>query len=142
MKLTVKTKGVKNIIDNISKYDAETTQKLGEVVNNSLKAVAKGMRGRLPAKKTGNLRKGIKKSFSKKKLSGQVKATAPHSHLIEFGTKTHVISIKRKKILIINGGFAGKSITHPGAKAKPFMQPAYYAEKQNYISNLEKAVKP
>ena len=142
MRLTVKAKGTKEIIDNIKKYDEETQVKVGTVINNSLKAIAKGMRSRLPKKMTGNLRRGIKKSFSKKKLVGSARATAPHSHLIEFGTKPHAISARRKKVLAIKGNIVGKKVMHPGAKAKPFMQPAYYAERNNYISNLEKAVKP
>lgn len=37
MRLTVKAKGIKEIIDNLKKYDEETQAKVGTVINNSLK---------------------------------------------------------------------------------------------------------
>jgi len=140
MRITCKTKGVPEILKKIDKYNAETTQNISAVVNGSLKNIAKGARARMPKGKTGNLRKGLKKSFSKKNLSGFVKEKAFHSHLIEFGTRPHKIRIKRKKVLVIEGGMAGKEVMHPGAKPHPFMAPAYYAEKRNYVSGLIKAV--
>ena len=140
MRITCKTKGVPEIVKKIGKYDAEITQNISNVVNDSLKNIAKGARSRLPTSKTGNLRKGLKKSFSKKNITGFVKEKAFHSHLIEFGTRPHEIAVKTKKVLVIEGGMAGKEVMHPGAKPHPFMQPAYYAEKRNYVSNLIKAV--
>lgn len=158
MRLTVKPKGVKAIIDSIEKYDKETTQRIGDAVNGSLKNIAKGIRTRLPSSKTGNLRRGIKKSYSKKRMSGEVKSTAPHAHLLEFGTKSHALTkgtsrdagraAKRGRkhvdaIMVISGNVVdGEHIIHPGSKPKPSMQPAYYAEKPNYIANIIKAVKP
>lgn len=49
--------------------------------------------------------------------------TAPYAHLVEFGTKPHLIKAKNGKYLVFNGTFA-KEVQHPGAKAEPFFQPA------------------
>ena len=155
MKLTVKPKNVQNIINNLQKYDSDTTQRIGDAVNNSLKNIAKGVRSRLPTARSGRLRKGVKKSYSKKKMYGEVKSTAPHAHLLEFGTKSHALTkgasrdagraAKRGRtyIMLINGNpVNGEHVVHPGSKAHPSIQPAYYAEKPNYIASIIKAVKP
>lgn len=141
MRITCKTKGVQEVIANLKKYDEDTQQRVGEVVNTSLKNIAKGARSRLPQSKTGNLRKGLKKKYSKKATGGTVTSNAPHSHLIEFGTKPHKIAVKGKKVLS-DGSILGKEVMHPGSKARPFLQPAYYQERSNYIEGLKKAVKP
>lgn len=141
MHITCKTKGVQEVIANLKKYDEETRGRVGVVVNTSLKNIAKGARLRLPQSKTGNLRKGLKKKYSKKATGGTVTSNAPHSHLIEFGTKPHKIAVKRKKVLS-DGSILGKEVMHPGSKARPFLQPAYYQERSNYIEGLKKAVKP
>lgn len=141
MHITCKTKGVKEVVTKIGKYDAETTKKVSDVVNGSLKNIAKGARQRLPTSKSGNLRKGLKKSFAKKNITGYVKETAPHAHLIEFGTKPHSLDKgTKRKVMVINGNPISGNVMHPGSKAKPFMQPAYYAERRNYVANMIKAV--
>ena len=142
MRITCKTKGVQEVIANLKKYDDDTQQRIGVVVNTSLKNIAKGARSRLPQSKTGNLRKGLKKKYSKKAIGGTVTSNAPHSHLIEFGVKPHIIRAKNKKELSSDGEIFGKEVMHPGSKPRPFMQPAYYQERSNYIENLKKAVKP
>ena len=76
----------------------------------------------------GDLRKSIRVSV--RASGGQVVAkavagnsTAYYAHMVEFGTAAHLIHAK-------NGGalsFGGKeylAISHPGAKATPFMRPA------------------
>jgi len=155
MKLTVKPKNVQAVLNNMQKYDKDTTQRIGEAVNNSLKNIAKGVRSRLPTARSGKLRKGVKKSYSKKKMYGEVKSTAPHAHLIEFGTEAHALTkgasrdakraAKRGRnyVMVINGNpVDGEHVVHPGSKAHPAVQPAYYAEKPNYIASIIKAVKP
>lgn len=46
-----------------------------------------------------------------------------YAHMIEFGTRPHIIKTK-KQSLIINGYFAGKEVQHPGINPRPFMRPA------------------
>lgn len=153
MRITCKTKGVSEITNKIGKYGADTDTRLDNVVNGSLKNIAAGARRRIPIGKTKNLRKGLKKSYSKKNHTGYVKETAPHGHLVEFGTKPHALTkgasrdseraAKRKRnyVQVINGNpVDGEHIMHPGVKANPFMQPAYYAERANYIAGVKKAV--
>lgn len=60
-----------------------------------------------------------------------------YAHLVEFGTGSfyegkgksvggpYKIKAKKGGALLIGGGNPIKSVTHPGAKAKPFMRPAF-----------------
>lgn len=50
-------------------------------------------------------------------------ATAPYAHLVEFGTKAHLISASRGGALSLPSG-TYRVVHHPGAKPKPFMRPA------------------
>jgi len=78
---------------------------------------------------SGDLRDSIKVSSGSR--NGVVKATvrvgnrkAWYAHLIEYtGAAAHTISAKGKGMLSF-GGFFGKSVQHPGMKAKPFIRPA------------------
>lgn len=61
--------------------------------------------------------------------------TAPYAHLVEFGTKPHIIKAKNGKYLVFNGTFR-RQVQHPGAKAQPFFKPAVRAktsEARQYI---------
>lgn len=79
--------------------------------------------------KSGDLRDSIKISTRSKRgvVSASVKAgnrKAWYAHIIEFtGAVPHKIKAKGKGWLAF-GGFFGKSVQHPGMKAKPFMRPA------------------
>ena len=78
---------------------------------------------------SGDLRDSIKVSTRSKR--GVVSATiragnrkAWYAHIVEFtGAAAHKISARGKGMLAF-GGFFGKSVHHPGMKAKPFMRPA------------------
>lgn len=47
-----------------------------------------------------------------------------YAHMVEQGTKAHIIRAKKGKTLAIGGGLL-KQVDHPGATAKPFMRPAF-----------------
>jgi len=45
-------------------------------------------------------------------------------HLIENGTRPHIIQIRRKKALAKGKVIFGKSVRHPGTVARPWLKPA------------------
>lgn len=49
---------------------------------------------------------------------------APHWHWVEFGTAAHKIKAKRDHALSFNGTTV-REVDHPGARAQPFMRPAF-----------------
>ena len=105
-------------------------------------------------RKSGKLADGLKITTRSRSgvVTASVKASGPHAFLapmIEFGTAPHLISVsdENKKInrrlsikrgmvvkesmttfnrrfLVIGGQIVGKSVSHPGARAQPFMRPA------------------
>jgi HK97 gp10 family phage protein len=78
---------------------------------------------------SGKLRRSLKVSTGSK--NGRVTAKlkvggklAPHAMLVEFGTKPHKIVPEGAGGLLIGGHVVG-AVHHPGAKAKPFLRPAF-----------------
>lgn len=77
----------------------------------------------------GDLRDSIRVSVRSKggTVYGSVKAggkKAPHWHWVEFGTARHKIKAKQEHALSFSG-VAVAEVDHPGARAKPYMRPAF-----------------
>ena len=125
----------------VRKYDEQTQKEIKRATRDGIDAVhAAAVRG-APIRATGNLRRGIEQSFDEKTCSGQVRATAPHAHLVEFGTRERVTAPIRKKALKINAGFVrGWTFTGKMPK-KPFMRPAIEKERANIETSIERAIK-
>jgi HK97 gp10 family phage protein len=51
-------------------------------------------------------------------------AQAWYAHLVEFGTRPHVITAKEPGGALQFGGTLTRSVQHPGHRAQPFMRPA------------------
>lgn len=67
---------------------------------------------------------------TRKSRDGQVSASvkvgnqlAFYAHMVEFGTRAHIIAPKRGA-LQIGGQFVAGAVEHPGARPHPFMRPA------------------
>lgn len=60
---------------------------------------------------------------------------APHAHLVEFGTKGHVIKApgKRGKARVLSDGSTvyGTAMRHPGTRKRPFMRPAWRRKRKD-----------
>lgn len=93
-------------------------------------------RARAP-KVTGSLRKQIRSSRDVKggRVVGKVTSASPRSHLVEFGTKAHMIKARLRKALKFLGGFA-RHVNHPGARPKPFMRPAFDAKQREAVERF------
>lgn len=61
-----------------------------------------------------------------------------YAHLVEFGTKAHVIKAKNAKAMGKDGIF-GTKVDHPGAEAKPFFYPAYRALRKRVKGRISRA---
>lgn len=91
--------------------------------------------------KTGHLRRSI--AFKTTMTEGTVHTSnVKYSIVIEKGSKPHVIRAKNKKALYWEGAsHPVKQVKHPGTKAKPFLIPAFEAEKPKFIENLKEVIK-
>ncbi len=92
--------------------------KVGAEVVNDSKAIAPF--------KTGNLKKDIQvfKADQTSVTIGNSKL-APYAKFVHFGTKPHMIKVKKAKALANkNGKVFGKKVNHPGTKANPYLKNA------------------
>ena len=127
---------VAKVLREIDRMKPQARRAVVNSLQKSTKAMARGARSRIRSK-TGNLRKRIKVKVDTDKLEGTVKSTAPHTHLVEYGTKRHLLS-KNKKVLKINGQLVKGDVYHPGSKPRPFMRPAFEEEAPNFVRNVRK----
>lgn len=100
--------------------------------------------------------------------AGQSKRLAGvfYAHFVEYGTVAHWISVDEKArperltrrgkrkyslrtlnrmakrgSLVIGGNFVGESLEHPGARAKPFMRPAFDAKSQAAVEAVAEYIR-
>lgn len=163
--IQVDIRDVKTIMRNYKAFDVAVQAHLEKVTNRSLGKVARGAKQRVSSRGVRTNAKGRKldiksrittqqAKFSKGRTGGIVWSKAPHSHLVEFGTKAHALtkgttnsakrarSGKKQFLMVINGNpVSGTHVMHPGSKPKPFLQPAYLQERENYINAVKSAVK-
>lgn len=111
---SAKIKGLDEAIMKFSKLDMKVGNAVRDVVNKSAREIRKGAIRYVPID-SGALKKSIKIRWAKDRLSADVDATLWRAHFTEFGT-----------------------IDTPPV---PFMYPAWLDEKDNYLSNIKKAVK-
>ena len=124
----------------ISNYSTEIREKIrAEVQTGCANIRDRAIRG-APKGETGNLAAGIKMEMSPRGASGVIKSTAPHSHLVEFGTGVRITMNRptgHKRAMVINGNFVRGMIRTGKMPKRPFMRPAVEAEKPN----IEEAIK-
>ena len=91
--------------------------------------------------KTGHLRRSIAHKLTND--TGIVHTSnVEYAIGVEKGTRPHKIVPKKKKALYWKGAKSPvKYVNHPGSKAKPYLQPAFEAEKPKFIQNLKEAIK-
>lgn len=91
--------------------------------------------------KTGHLRRSV--AYKTTMTEGTVHTSnVKYGIVIEKGSKPHVIRAKNKKALYWQGAsYPVRAVKHPGTKAKPFLIPAFEAEKPKFIENLKEAIK-
>ena len=135
---------LQDALDQISAYDGKTGKKLEDAVRSSTRAIAKDAKRRVPVK-SGHLKKRIVSRFDAKTITGYVRAKSPVAHLVEFGAKAALEVPKKQRALRIDEfgirRFAMKAHI-PTRKPKPFLQPAFDAEKPNLVKHIKDAVKP
>jgi HK97 gp10 family phage protein len=87
---------------------------------------------------SGALKKSIR--ISARAKGGEIRVsvkmggkTAPHAHLVEFGTRAHKIAPSAAGALAIAGTVVG-GVDHPGAKPHPFFRAAFDAKATDAIA--------
>lgn len=141
--ISAKVPELSKTLSQISAYDGKTLLKIENAVESSGKAIAAGERRRIPVS-SGKTKKRIRTRFSRKTITSIIATKSSIAHLLEFGTKAHIILPKKKKVMAIDTmGYRSfrKRVAHPGSRARPFARPAFEDEKPNLIRKLRNAVK-
>jgi hypothetical protein len=117
-------KGGKELADLLTKLPVEVETK---IVRNGLNAGARVIRDearRLAPRKSGALANSIKTSSSKVSEAGEIvtriRLRGKHAFLgyfMEYGVLPHLIWVKSKESLVIDGVAIGKRVQHPGFSA-------------------------
>lgn len=144
----IKLKGGKKLAATLKLLDLKTERKFGmQALRAGARVIIKDARKRVPVK-TGLLRR---RGFITKAAKGRRNEivltlgtrggkNAPwYAHLIEFGTKPR--TIKARKAVLVNpesGQVFGKTVEHPGTRAKPFFRPALDENKTEVLEAIGK----
>lgn len=102
--------------------------------------------GYVTTESKSNYTAGKRRNKEKKatKRAAVVRFSARYAHMVEFGTARHAYGTRRRGMTTRTGEYA-KSVNHPGARAKPFLRPAYDSKKDHALRvierELEKALK-
>lgn len=70
------------------------------------------------------------------KYVGHVGTNVEYAAVVEEGSAPHVITIKNKKVLTDGKVFFGKSVNHPGTRARPYLRPAVDIVRNNLPVNV------
>jgi len=143
-----------NVLNNFARYTINVQAKINSAVRSATRKIGSAARRKAPfnpLRTSGtHLNKSIKTSVKlMKKQDGQavgiVKTAAPHAHLLEFGTKPHIVAPKRKKVMRINANgiirFVKGSISNGGISPRPFLSTAFNENKDKFIREVKEAIK-
>lgn len=130
-------------VNNIDRYTAKTSESIKRVIADGTRAIYSTAVRMAPHGPTGNLRLGMK--YSASGTSGVIMSTAPHSHLVEFGTEPRITYRKVKKgpkhaMKMPDGRFVKGDIYNGRMKKKPFMRPAYITERPKIEQEMKKVI--
>ena len=128
----------------ILKLSQEAEENVKKVVKNSAFKIQKEAMSNLTKNKsvaTGHLRRAV--STDIKGLEATVHTSnVKYAIMVEKGTKAHLIKPKNKKMLYWKGAsHPVRIVRHPGGRAKPFLEPAFEKEKDQFLEKLKEVIK-
>ena len=128
----------------ILKLSQEAEENVKKVVKNSAFKIQKEAMSNLTKNKsvaTGHLRRAV--STDIKGLEATVHTSnVKYAIMVEKGTKAHLIKPKNKKMLYWKGAsHPVRIVRHPGSRAKPFLEPAFEKEKDQFLEKLKEVIK-
>lgn len=131
---TFSIEGFGEIEKALDKLDAKVKRRIGQrSLRRAITPLRDDARSRVNVK-TGNLRKSIKisvKKISKTSILAQVKSTAPHAHLVEYG----------HNIVMLNSKTGKKFSIGKRTREFPFLTPAFDQNVENMLRILEQELR-
>lgn len=124
--------------------DRMQRQALGVALRAAGSVVAQDARTRV-RRRTGKLAKGIivKVKVSPRNAEARVgpRREVFYGHFVESGTRPHEIKAKPGKTLSAGRRTFGPVVHHPGATARPFLQPAFEATREEALRKFGSALR-
>lgn len=126
----------------INRYSERAQKKIRSTIQHGTKAVYDTALHRAPEGPTGNLRKGITFSTPNDWQTGEVKSTAPHSHLVEFGTAPRITYRQSgtKALKLKDGRYIRGDIYSGRMPKRPFMRPAIMMHRDEIERDMKEAI--
>jgi HK97 gp10 family phage protein len=144
---TIDIKGFKELDEALKEFPIKLQKNIiKDATKEGAKVIKRAAIAMAPVGKTGKLRRAIKIGIGKKRrnvntityIVGLNKDMAWYGRLVEMGAGAHIIDIRKKKALTIDGKVVGTKGNHPGIiHRKPFMRPAI----DNYAGQAIEAIK-
>lgn len=144
-----KIDGAKELDELLKQLPANVARRVSA---NALRAAGRDMRDemkRMVPVKTGALKRSIKvitaksdKRDERNVKVGVIGKETPLAHLVEFGSAAHKIATKTKRVLFDagSGTFFGRTVSHPGTPARPFIRPAADAQASKAVDTIGKVL--
>jgi HK97 gp10 family phage protein len=143
--VTVEIEGAEQLANKLRELNITIQDK---IMRTALKAGAQVIADEavtLAPKKTGTLADSIKVRTTAdsdvSEISSTVSVGDRKAHLVEFGTAPHEIKAKHAKALKLLDGREVESVMHPGAKAHPFMRPAFDTQKDAALDAIMQVIR-
>lgn len=149
-----KSEGLAQTLSKIGVFDVKARAAAEKAMRNGTRRIAASARRRV-AVKSGTLKSKISGSFKADKMTGYVRAKAPHAHLVEFGAKGTVAYPKKAKALKIPVNAKSKGVTEkekkrgyafrkkaviPARSPHPFMIPAFEEQEPRIVDEVKKGI--
>lgn len=138
--IDIELKGVEKAIRKLKFYETEKIGSVKKIVaetGHRIEAQAKV----LAPVKHGNLKTSIHTETENKGLAALIGTGVNYAPHVEYGTRPHIIRVKKAGALSDGKKIFGKVVKHPGTRAQPFLTPAYNRNKQRFINEIKRVMK-
>jgi len=126
----------KELVQALNRLERLTKKRVAtKVIRRAGAPIRADAKQRVPVR-TGDLKRSIKTyvKVNQRTAYGRVESRLPYAHLVELGTKPHYqkrkLKHEKKK----------RAVKHPGAKAKPFLRPAFDSKKDEAVGNARQTL--
>lgn len=141
--LSFRLDGLKQVIDEIARRRMDARRTIRQILLPGADIIRDEIRQRGVGRFRKQITRSVRVNMAKMEAYALIGPVRRHAHIagfLEFGTRPHVIKAKRNKMLYFGGRYV-KMVRHPGARAKPFLRPAFHAGRDRAVAAIAAAAK-
>lgn len=135
--------GLESVIGEIARRRMDARRAIRRMLTPGANIIRDEIKQRGVGRFRTQITRSIRVNMSRMEAYALIGPTKRHAHVagfLEFGTRPHVIRASRGKMLYFGGRYV-KSVRHPGARAKPFLRPAFGASRDRAVAAIAAAAK-